>query len=292
MFRASRKVGCVARPGHARAIRRLAFALALGIVGATALSAAVSRAGTEQLRYNPATCPTEAHGKVYLRLATGIAFGFPAGSLQFLYGTFEPRPEAPDPSAPEGCPGNPIVTKSATVAFSFEIPPETEGGEPQRIATFVKLRGADALAFDRGTDLLYLQEMIFHLFEVSQKLGRCEETPEGWEVCYQPWPGRPHHTENGAYYIALPGRHPLRSGVPLAVRCAPPHPWDGVRLCDLDYRPLPRVYLAMSFTDEEIPIEHLFDFDNAVVAWLESSRVPELDFTPPPGVLHEQEEPR
>ncbi|MBK0399629.1 hypothetical protein H0I76_10530 [Limibaculum sp. M0105] len=270
---------CARRTSWRRVARTAA---AFVIVG----SLASPDAQADTLQYDPDLCPTEADGKVYLRLATGIAFGFPSGSLQYLYDTFEPRPEAPDPSAPEGCPGNPIVTKTATVAFSFEIPPKVESAEPRRIAEFVKLRGADALAFRPGTDHLFLQNSVFHLSEVSRKLGRCEETPKGWEVCYQPKPGRPHHTDNGAYYIALPDRHPLRSGIPLAARCSPPLPWNGKRLCDLDYRPLPRVYLSLAFTDKEIPIEYLFAFDAAVVDWLESSHVPELDFIPPPGVLY------
>jgi len=266
--------------------RRHAAALALAVA---CLLAASPQASADQLRYDPDTCPTEAQDKVYIRFATGIAFGSPADALQYLHDSFEPRPEPPDPSAPEGCPGNPIITHWATVGFSFEVPLEADGSEPRRITTFVKLSGPKARSFRPGTNYLFLQNSVFHLSEVSRKLGRCEEAPEGWEVCYRPWSGRPHHTENGAQYIALAGRHPLRSGVPLAVGCDPPLPWNGARLCHLDYRPLPRVYLALNFIDKEIPIEDIFAFDNAVVAWLEGSRVPELDFTPPPGVLHQQE---
>jgi len=263
--------------------------LAAIVLAAASLLATPLGAPADQLRYDPDTCPTEAQGKVYLRFATGVAFGFPARALQFLYGSFEPKPEAPDPSAPEGCPGNPIITHWATVGFSFEVPPAADGGEPRRIATFVKLSGATARSFDRRTGMLRLQSIVFGLAESGRRFGRCEEAPEGWEVCYQPKKDRPHHTDNGAYYIALANRHPLRSGISLAVGCGPPAPWNRARLCQLNYRPMPLVHLALNFTDQEIPIEDIFAFDDAVVAWLERSRMPELDFAPPPGVLPKEE---
>ena len=66
--------------------------------------------------FDPSVCPTETHGKVLVRLTSGLAFRFdPDGFL--LRGSTSP-PEGSN-LPPEGCPGSPIVTAGITFPFQY-----------------------------------------------------------------------------------------------------------------------------------------------------------------------------
>jgi hypothetical protein len=260
-----------------------------------ALAAAPSAAETERLHYTPTTCSTDAEGKVYLRLNTGVAFGFPADALTYFRGEidFEPPP-VPNPDDPEGCPGNPITTPGAHVLFDFPRPAETltEGFAPD-IRLLLKIGGASARSFDEN-GLLWRQGSALRLFRMYRSVGNwCELTAGGWEVCYpdgvREKPKNPR--DFGAIYLARESNHTRRSEAPLFLECWPPH-LSGRRECSTIYQPLPRVKVSLRFYDDLIPVNQFFAIDRAITEWLEATRVPALDFEPPAHVLHRPEKDR
>ena len=72
--------------------------------------------------YNPASCSTDADHKVYVRLyPAGVAFGFPYRSVRWMDGrAVEDRGPIPLPDDPEGCPGNPIVTRAVSFDYGYQ----------------------------------------------------------------------------------------------------------------------------------------------------------------------------
>ena len=263
------------------------FAAAPGIA-ATALLVHGAGAANEQLRYNPATCSTDADGKVYLRLNTGVAFGFPADALQYLRDKVEyDPPPVPNPDDPEGCPGNPILTPSAYLLFHFPAPVVPRAGEftPDIPLVFSIIGAVERLHDQEG--YLGLQGSTLRMFEIYREMGNwCEVTPAGWDVCYAAGvTEKPEHpAQFAAAYVARENMHKLRSGAPITLHCGPPCPPRG-RQCPPYYQPLPRVSLSLRFYDDVIPAESFFDLDRAITDWLKAARVPELDFEPPGDVL-------
>jgi hypothetical protein len=246
-------------------------------------------ARAEQLRYNPATCSTDADGKVYLRLNSGVAFGLPADALKHLRGEidFEPPPVA-KPDDPEGCPGNPIITPAAYVLFQFPPPAGSVTGQfAPDIPLLLSIGGADARSFGEH-GYLRLQHSNLELYRRKRERGNwCESTPAGWDVCYGSVERPEKPTDRGAFYVAREDVHPLRSGGPLTLECWPPDP-TGERECSSVYEPLPRVKVMLRFDDDVIPVEQFFDLDRAITEWLQGARVPELDFEPPAHVLYQR----
>lgn len=265
------------------------FALTAVLTAAMAMNpwAASSEARAEQFRYTPETCSTNADGKVYLRLNTGVAFGFPADALKHLRGAidYEPPP-VPNPDDPEGCPGNPILTQSAYLLFHFPRSAETPTGEfAPDLSLLFSIGGAEARLFDND-GYVGSQGSSIRLYRKLREAGKwCESTPAGWNVCYGAVERPENPTDFGAFYVAEQDIHPLRSGAPLSLQCWPPHP-GGDRECSTTYQPLPRIRMSVRFTDNLIPVEQFFDLDRAITAWLKATRVPELDFEPPEHILH------
>ena len=270
--------------------------LAPGIAAGLAATALLSAGGdatakSEQLNYTPEACSTDAKGKVYLRIGSGIAFGFPADALVYLRDPvrYDPPP-APNPDDQEGCPGNPFDTSAAYLRFSFPAPVVAKTGEfTPEIPLVFSIIGAVAALLD-ADGYLHTQKGTMRLLGVSKESGNwCETTPAGWEVCY----GTIHVNaepakRGGALYVASAEVHPLRSGGPITMWCTPQLLGTDIRQCSTSYQSLPGVSLAFRFNDNVIPVESFFDLDRAITEWLEAARVPELDFVPPEGILYRQ----
>lgn len=283
-----------ATPTNAPRPRRAGRAIPVLLTALLTLAATPSPAATEQLRYTPATCSTDAEGKVYVRLNTSVAFGFPADALKGLRGEiqFDP-PAVPKPDDPEGCPGNPILTPAAYLQFHLPAPAAsaTEEFTPDIPLGFAII-GANAAAHNPD-GYLRLQGSALHRFRTKREDGMwCESTPAGWDVCYgtNKRHARPAK-RGGATYVAREDMHPLRSGAPITMDCWPPDP-SGGRRCSPHYKPLPRVSLSLHFYDVVIPVEQFFDLDREITQRLKAARVPALDFAPPAHVLHRPEKDR
>jgi hypothetical protein len=270
---------------------------------AAVLSALAPAASAEMVHYDPALCPTDAGGRIYLRFTTGLAFGFPADAIVAMRGFFHyPEPAVADPDAQEGCPGNPFHTNTVDVRLRLDLGPATPGGAPRTVARTVLLGGADARsrgstadelrasgwedsgfgllrrktvrkwAFDgpKSAAPLRLQNTALIFYHYYKRRGACVFEPDGWEFCHATADDAPHY--NGGTYLARPDRHPTRSGFPLAVFCSRAPSFTGIRQCWLSYQPLPNLSFFVRFVDSDLPIEWIFDFDLAVVRWLEAAR--------------------
>lgn len=115
------------RPARGRALVGAMCLVALSEAGAAEPAPSEAAAlpvvtVAEDLSYNPDTCTTPADGKVYVRLyPAGIGFAVPYRSLGFIDGRpVEDRGPLAVPGDPEGCPGNPIVTRVITFNYHYE----------------------------------------------------------------------------------------------------------------------------------------------------------------------------
>lgn len=257
-----------------RSLRALAAATAVAVMASNAGSA-------ERIPYDPDTCSTDAGGKVFVRLFTGLSFAFPAWDLVGLHGA-PPRPKdiglIADPDEPEGCPLHPIIAQTIAVAYRpvaepHPAEPEDQRWHPSRLQIFsfsgpVGMQDKYLETFTRQCiDRLNAEEREDILVD-HQTVQECRLDQRGHEDSLD-WP---------SYFVARPGAHPELSGRRFTVRCrgtiiAPGRP----RICEVAYSVEGGPSVFYEFSDGIVPREHITDFDLQIRAFIEASRVPEYD---------------
>ncbi|MEM6972826.1 MAG: hypothetical protein AAF577_08470 [Pseudomonadota bacterium] len=158
-------------------------------------------------------------------LSSGVAFRLPPGSYR-LRGGAHPPDVADLP--PEGCPGNPIVTRGISFPILPPTPAEIAAGIPAAIPRRLTVYGHDGPVHAQGSFL--------HAFESFQRLGyHCEvigDVLEACRSCSRPdLDGYSCRSESSnlyrtlplsdmpSKYRALPGTYPEPDGMRFAVSC-------------------------------------------------------------------------
>jgi hypothetical protein len=232
----------------------------------------------ELVRYDPERCATDVRDQVFVRLQSGLAFAFPADDLLMLRGPVNDPRLITDPSEPEGCPLNPIVTSGFAVAYRPARPPypgepEDARWQPQLLQIFghagpTRLQESNLKFFHRycikkpDTD-----PRAHRLVEVSPILRECrvEQVDRSDD---RDWP---------SYIVARPGAHLEFGGRPFAVHCYGSFLPGGSRECTADYQIESGLSVMYRFQDAIIPREHIAEFDLQIRAFVAARRTPEYD---------------
>ncbi|HMR36559.1 MAG TPA: hypothetical protein PJ999_09815 [Paracoccus sp. (in: a-proteobacteria)] len=250
--------------------------LLLVVVALASLRAA--EVSAETISYDPESCTTETDGRVFVRLASGLAFAFPAFDLLRLRDgpVDDPGPVA-DPDEPEGCPLNPIVAHAMVVRYQPVAPrspgePADGRWRPELLQIF-SWGGPVALqdiALDRFSEFCIKRPEVFQhgraLENVSPVLQECRGLTPGTPDILGP-----------STMVARPGTHIEHEGRRFAVRCDGAFSPGGSRSCDAHYRMRDGLSLMYRFEDGRIPLAHVAEFDLQVRAFIEARRVPEYD---------------
>lgn len=236
--------------------------------------------------FDPTICPGDHQGKLTVRLESGRAFRIqPHG---FLLGRLTPEPAGPG-LPPWGCPGNPVVTSSFTLAYRYEAILE----DRRNLQVPEDFGRPSLLRIIAGDGPVVLQESNLQLFrEYKNRFGSCEITDEGLEICrtceiVDGWcrganPDRPVSKDAaGMFGRALPGVHEERDGLPFAIMCPsrslsepglPPKIW-----CSVSYRLMDGVSVNYRITDHKVGEDEYIAFDSEVRRQIKAARAPELD---------------
>jgi hypothetical protein len=266
---------------------RAAFALVLLLMQAP-LFATCALAAPYEDPYDPQSCKTDAHGKLYIALGRNVlAFPTSRGVVVVeaqLYPGNNPIPP-PDPTQPEGCPDNPRQLTSYAFPHASAIalttdektsPNQTLGA--QRIVLFRTLKG-DATPTD--SDPIWPSEDL----ELKLASSSCaqatiqEDLPNGLHACRV----KPHFDDNhevdqrswGGSYTAASALYSTPTGRPFVAHCGPLL-FD----CRVAYVIAPGLGLVYEFQpyvgSRIIPVGKIIDFDKELRATVGAMLVPDF----------------
>jgi hypothetical protein len=94
--------------------------------------ALASHSGSQKFTYDPSTCKTDAHGKLYIALGRNV-LAVPYPTVPALVGAFDSRSgierlTPPDPIDHEGCPKNPRQLENYAFNYQYNEALAGKGG--------------------------------------------------------------------------------------------------------------------------------------------------------------------
>ncbi len=215
-------------------------------------------------------------GKVLVRLVSGLAFWFD-GSGYMLRGS--PLPSDDPNLPPEGCPGNPIITRGISFPYRYNAlledrrAPRFPEGRPDLLQIF----GHDGPVNIQRGDL-----KLFDHFKAEG--AECEVLSDVLEVCRIVSRSLPRRRWN-ALYRALPGAYFEHEGLPFAGKCIRSGGGDelGSRICEFDYMLMDGLSVCYRIDDRKIPEDQFIAFDRELRRQILAARAPEHDVRPATG---------
>ncbi len=218
--------------------------------------------------YDPASCPQDADGMVYVTLY-GMVFKFPHED-PLMFGAVPPQwlsevPPPSNPDAPEGCPGHPLRASNISLTYHYaHVKADPAAPRAGRLDQF-RLFGVSDMYW--GTQLSQTRSVI----------GMCRADEEvrdfgsGLTECQAEWAHAPS-------FIADPQIYSAPFGQVFTIRCQPP-----IVLgmdCQVVYKIHRRVNLAYEFDSRNIPPSDGINLDKRIREQIAKVFVPELSSTP------------
>lgn len=271
------------------AIAHAWLACALMLVSATEAQAQVLFENEDQ-KFDPARCSVDTGGKVLVRLTSGLAFWFEPYTFVLRDGLAKPLPPSGEP---EGCPGNPIVTRAVSFPIQY-----TEALEAKRRG--LSMRNPPVQAFSifghDGPTRLQDSEIERHAFLKGQG-NACRVTEEGVEICLvgcrpdpdqsdqcrpigQDAPHVPLKEDLASSGLALPGVYAEFKGRRFAYGCMPPLKVSAEfrpRSCDVRYEIAEGLSVTYRFDSSQIPEDNVLTLDKMIRDQILAARAPEHD---------------
>ncbi|MCV0429070.1 MAG: hypothetical protein K5905_26760 [Roseibium sp.] len=232
----------------------------------------------KHIEFDPDLCPTDAEGKIYVRLLTGYAFALFLDRL-WIYDTDRREPVTPptNPHAPEGCPGNPLHIEKILGLSSFLGTATTE----QKLGK-LGIRGTGRVMVRTpiitGDDYPW-DNMFQNFFNICRKYKHSRIIAGDLRACWAP---QRKHSEKvwPVSYMAIPNRYTTPLGKPFFAKCLGAFGADSSRDdCSFGYSYLPGLVVSVTdYNEAYIPPYRLIQFDRLLRDTIEGARVPHLDF--------------
>ena len=233
--------------------------------------------------YDPASCPQDAEGMVYVTLY-GMVFRFAyEGPLYFR--TVNPKrfgalPSPFDPDAPEGCPGNPVP---ATYLPLLDYRYSGANGDPDTSSPG-RLKHLRILVV---TDMFWGTQHS----DTRAVLARCHEGivrrfTDVLTECRAP------KTQSGSY-LADPLKYAAPYGQLFAVTCLPAP--NDTQMCRVAYKIHRGINMSYEFKPRDIPLASIVEADKELRASIAAAFVPELSTYPiglPEDLLRNLDQPK
>lgn len=262
-------------------IRLSALFILLGFVAACGDSTVSPNSEVEtsndNVTYDPSTCKTDAEGMVYFALGREV-FRRPYQEGMSIRGiSAEERaalPPSPDPTEPEGCPGNPLWGRGFGVGYRHQ-PANPENYSPGTsfrasisfIALSERSQNSTFEAAKWGNQPSWEQR-----FErIRTEHDSCEVLPGGLSDCRIP--DERGREFGSAAFQADPNVYSAPFGRPFTVSCIS---WPVVARqdCDVSYNYTEGTRIAYEFDLYDLPAAEIIPFDKGLRAKIESMRVP------------------
>lgn len=215
--------------------------------------------------------------------SSGIAFRLPPRPYA-LRGGAEPPDDPRLP--PEGCPGNPVITKG--ISFPFE--PAEVAGIPDATVERMMIYGHDGPVNNQKRHYRQVDKFrgIFgdnacNIVGILEVCRSCARPTDPQSDCFAngKTSGR---LEVPAWYRALPGTYDEANDLPFSGHCS----WPGSpfptktegRACEFRYRLIEGLAVSYRIDDALIPEEAFIAFDREVRRQILAARAPEHDLPP------------
>lgn len=247
--------------------------------------------GSDELHYDPSTCKTDAHDKLYIALGRNVLAVSQMGTVvvgQIYPGTGDNRLVPPDPTDRQGCPDNPEQVESYAFAYQLDATLQTKAGiplekrpRPDLLQLFRTLKGD---AVPSAHDALWMGEDL----QLGVARSTCEEQatlkerlPNGMMACRIGPKARsatsPRVEDWAASYVAPSDVYKTPLGEKFVVNCNGGLYTRGIGDCKVAYVMRPGLGVSYRFqpylTPQAIPIENIIEFDRGLRAEIESSLV-------------------
>lgn len=232
------------------------------------------KSSSPNVTYDPDTCKEDAGGMAYLAVGRDV-FRIPATQNMKIRGMTkkerEKLPPRPDPSEPEGCPGNPVWGRGFSIAYKHT--PKHPENYPEDV-TFRAESISIAKRFDSKINHLQLsgEEMFVR---TKNNFNECELLAVGLEGCRIPTKDKSiPRVEWGVFYRAKPDVYSVPFDRPFIVSCYPYS--NGWQPCYVAYGYSEESKLLYKFWLEKIPVEEIIEFDKGLREKIESVHVKEF----------------
>jgi len=237
-----------------RPLVRLAFAFSL--YGAVAWLSTGSKALANEDVYDPTACRTDTHRMVYVALGRSV-FRWSVDELPVITKLDQNRqteaPTPPDPSEPEGCPGNPVRALMVGLTIRYGGVAGSESREPRNIGV------ALSAVSPNFWGMQLLTENAFE--DTCDKWNLRNVLPEGLIACTRPSSNvAVPPSEWATRYRADPDTYSSPYGRPFLITCIP----TNIYRCDVRYKLFDTVNLSYRFWRKDIPIAKAIEVDRII----------------------------
>jgi hypothetical protein len=245
--------------------------------------------------YDPAACKADAQGKRYIALGRYVLATPYSKRDVYLLDPLRPGNISlvpPDPTGPEGCPGNPLQS------WSYEFVYAARGIDADGRTPFSNSPRTDRLTLYRTRDRATpapddpewsAADSMLRTWDTMCKAAAVrEELSNGLTACRIKlhWPGDPAveaRQENwGATYRARPDVCTTPLGRPFIIRCGPLLFEITISHCDVAYTIMPGLGVGYRFQPYlgpgRIPIDRIIKFDRGLRAAIESRLVKDYEW--------------
>jgi hypothetical protein len=277
------------------------FSIRVALVGASSAllmswcavaASSISTAAERPREYDPAACKQDAEGKRYVALGHYV-LATPYNKRDvYLLDPMRPGNIGlvpPDPTEPQGCPGNPLQSWSYAFIYTPEgigvgggARPAGDAPRADRLTLYRTLRNSPAPSPD-DPEWAWADALLMSWNTFCKAAAVREDFSNGLTACRIKlhWPTDPAveaRQENwGVSYRARPDVYATPLGRPFVVECGPMLLEHPLSQCDVGYTIMPGLGVGYSFQPylgrHPIPIERIIDFDRGLRAAIKGTVV-------------------
>jgi len=235
----------------------------------------------DEFQYDATTCKTDAKGHLFIALGPNVlSIPFSKRGVYLLDSVMpKTRRRSPDPSEPEGCPGNPSQQKSFALFAGTPLADSKQGATPAHREAPAKLTlydtwrpNADHRWLGENTGLAELMCSKTHVREplsnglIACRTGSDDRPIDDWAASYVSDPDN-YATPLGRRFIVDCGPE-LHSGLMPLSSCQVAYSITSDLAVGYEFQP----YLGRS----PIPIEHIIEFDRKLRALIDAVTVKDI----------------
>lgn len=220
--------------------------------------------------YDPASCPQDADGMVYVTLY-GMVFKFPHED-PLMFGAVPPNelnrvPQPSNPDAPEGCPGHPLRASNISLTYHYaDVKADRTASRTGRLDQLHLVGVGDMYWGNQLANARYALAVCHEgeIRQVTEVLSQCR-LPQWRSV-------------DSANHVASPLEYATPYGQLFVANCRPFPSGSGT--CTVAYKIHRGVNLSYRFKPRNIPLASIIDVDRDLRIRIGEMFVPELSSYP------------
>lgn len=241
-------------------------------------------AAKDEFHYDAATCKADAKEHLYISLGRYVLAVPFLESGTYVLDSVPPNARllAPDPTEPEGCPGNPSQQRSFAFNGAPLVDANSDSSKPAHREAPTRLTLYEVWKPNPNTDRDH-PEWSGESLTDSVVRSTCARTsvretlPNGLTACRIQPVDKPRVEDWAASYVSDPGVYATPLGRPFMVDCGPGLYSRGISHCKVAYSLAPGLAVGYEFQpylgSSPIPIDHIIEFDRQLRAEIDAALV-------------------